>query len=170
MLPTIFVLVLFWCLRVWVYRLLGGGIVHLCHTSWVQASTDNVVYLALYACISTAVSWCIPAWKCPTFSRHNSIRVWFHNIGYWSNLLWVCIFLSSIWWNDLHVPFQHILYLWVCLTVCKASSHANAKRMGINSEGWVGNQVFRWLELRKRVKEWDLWKRSPENLLGNLKP
>ena len=30
-----------------------------------------------------------------------------------------------------------------CLTACKASSHANAKGKGINSKGWVGNQVFR---------------------------
>ena len=104
------VLVLFQCLWVCMFRLLGGGIVHLRHTSWVQASTDNVEYITLYACISAAVSWCILAWKCPTFLHHNSIWVWFHNIGYRSTLLWVCIFLSSIVLNDPHVPFQHILY------------------------------------------------------------
>jgi hypothetical protein len=40
-----------------------------------------------------------------------------------------------------------------------ALSHANAKGKGINSKGWVGNQVFRWLKLKK---EQDLWKRSPK--------
>ncbi len=39
-----------------------------------------------------------------------------------------------------------------CLTVCKASSHANAKGKGINSEGWVGNQVFRQLDQEKSQK------------------
>jgi hypothetical protein len=31
-------------------------------------------------------------------------------------------------------------------------SHANAKGKGINSEGWVGNQVFRCLDQEKREK------------------
>ncbi len=105
-----FVPLLFRRLWVCVFRLLGGGIVHLHHTSWVHASTDNVEYVALHACILPAVSWCIPAWRCPTFSRHTSILVWFHNISYRSNLLWVCIFLSSIWLNDPHAPCQRILY------------------------------------------------------------
>jgi hypothetical protein len=28
-------------------------------------------------------------------------------------------------------------------------SHVNAKGKGINSKGWVGNQVFRWLDREK---------------------
>jgi hypothetical protein len=53
------------------------------------------------------------------------------------------------------------------VTAWKVLSHANAKETGINSEGWVGNQVFRLAEEEK--KKWDLWKRSPKNLLWNFK-
>ena len=55
-----------------------------------------------------------------------------------------------------------------CLTACKSLSHANAWGKGIDSKGWVGNQVFR---LVKERKEWDLRKRSPKIFLGiqNLK-
>jgi hypothetical protein len=36
------------------------------------------------------------------------------------------------------------------LTAWKALSHANTKGKGINSEGWVGNQVFRLAEEEKK--------------------
>jgi hypothetical protein len=36
------------------------------------------------------------------------------------------------------------------VTAWKALSHANAKGKGINSEGWVGNQVFRLAEKEKK--------------------
>jgi len=37
--------------------------------------------------------------------------------------------------------------------VCKALSHANAKGKGIDSKGWVGNQVFRLVKERRERKE-----------------
>ncbi len=37
--------------------------------------------------------------------------------------------------------------------MCKALSHANAKGKGIDSEGWVGNQVFRLVKEPKKRKE-----------------
>jgi hypothetical protein len=36
------------------------------------------------------------------------------------------------------------------VTAWKALSHANAKGKGINSEGWVGDQVFRLAEEEKK--------------------
>jgi hypothetical protein len=37
--------------------------------------------------------------------------------------------------------------------VCKAVSHVNAKGKGIDSEGWVGNQVFRLVKETRETKE-----------------
>ncbi len=55
--------------------------------------------------------------------------------------------------------------LWECVTASKALIHANAKRKGNNSKGWVGNQAFR---LAEDEKKWSLEEIS-KNLLGNQK-
>jgi hypothetical protein len=38
------------------------------------------------------------------------------------------------------------------MTAWKALSHVNAKEKGINSKGWVGNQVFRLAEEEKKKR------------------
>jgi hypothetical protein len=38
------------------------------------------------------------------------------------------------------------------VTAWKALSHANSNGKGINSKGWVGNQVFRLAEEEKKKK------------------
>jgi hypothetical protein len=48
-----------------------------------------------------------------------------------------------------------------------ALSHVNAKGKGINSEGWVGNQVFRRIGSRKEKKRSEIYgKRSPKTVGG----
>jgi len=48
--------------------------------------------------------------------------------------------------------------------------NANAKGKGIDSEGWVGNQVFRLVKEKKREKRVRSQEEISENLSGNLKP
>ncbi len=52
------------------------------------------------------------------------------------------------------------------MTAWKALSHANAKGKGVNSKGWVGNQVFGLAEKEKKARS---LKEISKNLLGNLK-
>jgi hypothetical protein len=48
-------------------------------------------------------------------------------------------------------------------------SHANAKGKGINSKGWVGNQVFRQLGLRKEKRRSEISARDLQKPFGELK-
>jgi hypothetical protein len=48
-------------------------------------------------------------------------------------------------------------------------SHANAKGKGINSESWVGNQVFRQLGLRKEKRRSEISGRDLQKPFGEFK-
>ncbi len=52
------------------------------------------------------------------------------------------------------------------MTASLALSPANAKGKGINSEGWVDNQVFR---LAKRDEEVRSLEEISKNIFGNIK-
>jgi hypothetical protein len=53
------------------------------------------------------------------------------------------------------------------VTAWKALSHANSKGKGIDSKGWVGNQVFRLAEeMKEEVRSLE---ETSKNLLMNLK-
>jgi hypothetical protein len=47
-------------------------------------------------------------------------------------------------------------------------SHANTKGKGINSEGWVGNQVSRQLGLRKEKRS-EILEEISKNPFGEIK-
>ncbi len=56
-----------------------------------------------------------------------------------------------------------------CLTARKALSHVNAKVKSINSEGWVGNQVFRLAEEGKKKKRSEISGRDLQKPFGEFK-
>jgi hypothetical protein len=59
--------------------------------------------------------------------------------------------ISSLAFNgNNHFCNSNAEHLRECVTAWKALSHANAKGKGINSKGWVGNQVFGLAEEEKK--------------------
>ncbi len=54
------------------------------------------------------------------------------------------------------------------MTAWKALSHANAKEKGINSEGWVGNQVFSLAEEEKKKRS-EIYRRDLQKTFWGIK-